>query len=201
LDALAKLAFGWRWEDKGTALLWKYAQSAPAPRAVLDTLWDVAMRRGDSATMLEVAKLRAKADRATIQARNNVVLLQLLTRSKESGIHEAADALLAHAPDNSDVVATHAWSLHQRRLTVEAIDALKKLPAEELLRPDVARYFGAILADAGRHEEAREFLATGSEGFLLAEEEALLARAKAAATAAETPDPKSAHTSSPTLSR
>ena len=58
---------------------------------------------------------------------------------------------------------------------------METLTPEQLQSPNIAAYYGMILAAAGQKEKAREYLERGKQAFLLPEEKALIAKAEAAA--------------------
>ena len=182
LDALSRLAFDWRWEKRGLDVLWKMASSGPAPRRVLDTLWAKAVAEGNADQLCAVSKLRMNADPQNVEARSNVVRYSLLTRSKETGIHDLADALYREKPGNPEIVATYALSLYQRRRIREALAATSALPPEHLRRPEVARYHAILLTAVGRGSEAAEYFDLGEKGVILPAEQAILGRSRATAS-------------------
>lgn len=188
MDALARQAFDWKWEERGTELLWKMTASGSAPRRVLDALWDEAIRKGDTEQMRTISKMQMKADPRSVTTRNNFAFLSLLKRSTEGGLHEMVEALYQDAPDVPGVVATYAFSLYQRERLADALVAMRKLTPEQLRDPTVARYHAILLAAAGRGAEATEYLALGEKGFLLPEEKTLLDKARAATSGGSAAD-------------
>lgn len=190
IEALSNLAFRWRWEQRGTELLWKMAASGSAPRRVTDTLWADAVRRTDTDQLRTLSKLRMNADPRSVEARNNFAFLSLITRSAESSVHELVETLVKETPDNAEVVSTYAFSLYQRGRIDDALSAMKNLNPEQLRMPSVARYHAIFLTAAGRGAEAREFVALGEQGFVLPEEKTLLNQAKATAAREPSATPK-----------
>ena len=180
MEVLARQAFEWKWEERGTELLWKMTASGPAPRRVVEALWEEAIRKGDTEQMRTISKMQMKADPRSVTTRNNFAFLSLLKRSTDGGLHEMVDALYKDAPDVPGVVATYAFSMYLREKLADALAAMRKLAPEQLRDPTVARYHAILLAAAGRGAEAAEFLALGEKGFLLPEEKALLDKARAA---------------------
>jgi Flp pilus assembly protein TadD/DNA-directed RNA polymerase subunit RPC12/RpoP len=182
LEALAKLASEWRWDDRAEEALWKLTEAGIAPRWVLDALWAAAARRSDTERLRVVSKLRMDANPQSIEARNNFACLSLLSRTNESGIHDLADALYEEAPDDPHVVSTYALSLYHRGKIEAALHAMRALTPEQLHQPGTARYFGIILAAANRGTEAVGYLTLGEKGVVLPEEKTLLAQARVAAS-------------------
>jgi hypothetical protein len=180
LEALAKTALTWRWESRGEDALWKLAAMGSTPSWALEALWNAALRRGDTAHLREVSKLRMSADPGNVAARNNFIFLSLLTHSKKEGLHQLAEALWKEMPTQPDVVATFAFSLHQQGKYKEALAAMRTLKPEELRQPGVARYYGIFLAEARKGAEAGEYLALGDKDVVLPEEKTLLAHAQEA---------------------
>lgn len=179
IQELAKLAFSWRWDQRGAEALWKVTASGTAPRWVLDALWTEALGRGDTEKLRQVSKLRMSASPRDIEARNNYVCLSLLRPVREDRVYQIAESLYEEAPGDPQVISTYAFSLFERGRAEGAVSAMKTLKPEQLREPGVARYHGILLAGSGRYAEAVEYLEIGEQGVMLPEERVLLDTAKA----------------------
>jgi Flp pilus assembly protein TadD len=179
LERVAKLALDWRWEQRGQDALWRLANDERCPRWAIQTLWGASLKKGDSAQLCRLSRLMVRADPASVAARNNAVVLSLLTRSVETSTHEMAEALYREHPGDPVIVATYGLSLYERGRAAEALALMGALKPEQLRHPVVALYYGIFLTDAGQAEKAGEYLDIGAGGALLPEERSLLARAKA----------------------
>jgi len=178
-ERLAKTVLGWGWQDRAEEVLWKLADRAGCPRWVLNELWTMSLKRGDSARLYRVSRLLAIADPKTITHRNNFTFLGLLIRSGDNAAHEkTARALYDEAPGNPIVVSTYALSLFQRGRVNDAIALMAQLGPGDTRKPVVALYYGIFLTAAAQAEKATPYLEIGAGGPLLPEEKALLAHAK-----------------------
>ena len=83
-------------------------------------------------------------------------------------------------PKNADYASTYAFALYRRGEMRKAVQAFADLPETELHRPQIAAYYGIMLAAAGNFARAREFLDLGAKANLLPEERALLDKAQLA---------------------
>ena len=154
LDQLARMAQAWGWEGRWEEVLWELSNSSQCPRWVLDALWGIVFKAGETAKMQKVASLIAKADPGGVTSRNNYVFLSLLLRTEEGDPHRAAKAIFEENPANPDVATTYALSLHQQGKTGEAIAVMSALKPEDLHSPRAAFYHGVFLITAGRADDA-----------------------------------------------
>jgi hypothetical protein len=83
-------------------------------------------------------------------------------------------------PKNADYASTYAFALYRRGEMRKAVQAFADFPETELRRPQIAAYYGIMLAAAGSFARAREFLDLGAKANLLPEERALLDKAQLA---------------------
>ena len=73
----------------------------------------------------------------------------------------------------------YAYSLNSQGKTDEALTLMQSLPDKFRDDPASAIYFGVILADAGKEEEAAKYLELAQAGSFLPEERILLEKTKA----------------------
>jgi predicted Zn-dependent protease len=180
-ELLAKTAIEWRWKERAEELLWKIAAFPNPPKWVLDSLWTIAMQRGDTGHLQMVAGMMARMNFQDLAIRNNYIFLSLLTRTEEGNPHRAAEALHKEYPDNAYVTSTYGLSLYQQGKPEEAVAIMGALKPEDLRQPQLALYHGIFLTAAGQRETAEEFLQLAADWPMLPEEKALLHRVKTAA--------------------
>jgi predicted Zn-dependent protease len=81
-------------------------------------------------------------------------------------------------PKNPAYVSTYAFALHTQGDTKKALGVLETLSAEQLHQPDVATYYGIMLAATGDQARAAEFLDLGEKASLLPQEKTLIEKAR-----------------------
>ena len=180
LEILARAATGWRWRERTEEAQWKMSGYSGCPRSALDSLWAIALRRGDTANLQTLSGIMTKANPGDFLLQNNYIFLSLLTRSQEGNPQKATAALYKQHADHPSVAATYALSLYQQGMAKEAVAVMSALKPEELRAPQVALYYGIVLTGAGHAGKALEFLELGANYPMLPEEKSLLARVKAA---------------------
>ena len=178
LDALAKTALGWGWQEQAEAVLWELSSFDNCPRWALDTLWAAASKRRDSAQLYRVGRLLAEMDPKSIVARNNVISLALLTRAGEVSTHELAETLYKEAPADPEVATTYGLSLYLRGRIEDAVAVMRTLTLGQLSQPRPAFYHGVFLTADKQEGEAGPYVEIGMKRAQLPEEKELFAMAK-----------------------
>jgi len=151
-----------------------------SPRWVVDSLWQSAFKRGDTAQIQKLSGTLAKMDPKGIASRNNYAFLSLLTRNAEGNPQHIAETLHREHPGNALVTSTYAFSLYQQGKAEEAVALMSALKPEDLRQPQVALYYAIFLFANGQAEKADGYLKLSAKWPMLPEEKALLDRAKAA---------------------
>ncbi|MEO6742712.1 MAG: hypothetical protein ABIP20_20930 [Chthoniobacteraceae bacterium] len=193
-EHLAKFALQAKWTKRADEIMWDLAGLPQCPRWVLDSLWQDAYQRGATEKLHRLSREFAKADPKGIASRNNYAFLSLLTRSGDGNPNEIATSLHREHPENGMIASTYALSLHQKGRSGEAAAIMAALSAEELRQPQVALYQAIFLLASGQPEKAKDYLKLSADWPMLAEEAALLGKAKAdsikfAESAVRTTDP------------
>lgn len=178
LNALTRFAAGWGWQKESEQLLWDLAGRPSPPRAVLETLYRHYQAHRDLKGLRRVTQRIVQVDPQDLAALNNLALFSLLANAELDDAFKGARELHARFPDNPAFASTHAFALHRRGHTAEGIKVLEALPPAALRAPDVAVYYGILLAAKGDKPRAREFLDLGAPAQLLPAEEALVAEAR-----------------------
>jgi len=188
LEALAKAALSWAWEQRAEEALWELAKDERCPRWALESLWSAALKKGDADQLHRVTKLILRADPKSVPARNNFAFLALLIRSEEGAPHQLAETLYKENPGNSAVVTTYALSLYLQGRAKAAVGVMVTLKPEQLREPAVAMYYGTFLLSIRQIEKGEEFLSLAEKWPALPEERALVAAAKLRTLAAPQPE-------------
>lgn len=177
---LAEIARKWGWEKNALDLLWLASEDPRKADQTLNTLYNIYAAKGDTQelyrVLLHLEELRPN-DPAIL---NNIAQLSLLLNLNAERGHELARKVYEQNPKKADYVSTYAFSLYRRGEMRKAVQAFADLPEAELRRPQIAAYYGMMLAAAGNFARAREFLDLGAKANLLPEERALLDKAQLA---------------------
>ena len=92
--------------------------------------------------------------------------------------YRAAREVYEQAPKNPDYAATYAFSLYLQGDVKKALQALAGFSEAELERPQIAAYYGVLLANIGDFSRAAKFLDLGEKANLLPEEKKLVEKAQ-----------------------
>jgi predicted Zn-dependent protease len=179
LNVLVELARVWGWTREVEDVLWYAADKfdqQPWPLETLDQLYTI---RRDTAGLRRVYAARLIRNPQDRLARNNYAMVSLLANNDLARAHNAAAELHLADPQNPVFVSTYAFSLHLLGRTKDAIEVLRGLGLDKLDDPSLALYYGLFLAMDGQTETARGYLKRAETAFMLPEESALLAQAKA----------------------
>jgi Flp pilus assembly protein TadD len=91
---------------------------------------------------------------------------------------ELAREVYAKDPKNPAYVSTYAFSLYTNGDVQKARAAMETLSDAQRHQPEIAAYYGLILAASGDQARATEFLDLGERANLLPEEKELVAKAR-----------------------
>jgi Flp pilus assembly protein TadD len=109
---------------------------------------------------------------------NNFAQLSLLLNLNVDRGQKAAREVYEKNPKNPAYVATYAFALHSAGDSKKARRVLETLSPEELSKPEIAAYYGVILAATGDQTRAAAFLDLGEKANLLPQEKALIEKAR-----------------------
>jgi thioredoxin-like negative regulator of GroEL len=174
---LAEMARKWGWEKEALDLLWLAADDPQKADQTLSALYNIYAAKGDTQelyrVLLHLEELRPN-DPAIL---NNIAQLSLLLNLNAERGHQLARQVHEQDPKNADYASTYAFSLYRRGDIRKAVQAFADIPETELHRPQIAAYYGMMLAAAGNFGRAREFLDLGAKANLLPEERVLVDKA------------------------
>jgi hypothetical protein len=145
---------------------------------VLDALWGITLKGGNSEELQKLSRLIVKARPKNPAARDNFLWLSLLRHSDEGSIHSLVARLREEYPDDVKIARTYALSRFMQGKVFEAVSALEKFPPDALRAPGVALYYGVFLQSSGNSDKAAEYLALAENGPLLRDEQELLTKVK-----------------------
>ncbi len=178
LAALARLAQSWRWDARMELALRKLSADERTPLWVLDALWAIARKSGESGELHRLSQLIVKARPRNPIARNNFIRLSLLRHADEGETHQLASDFFKEAPDDISRAVTYALSLFCQGRVFDAKETLRKFPEPELRQVEPALYYGIFLQASGESEKAAGFLKLAQGRTLLRDEEELISRVK-----------------------
>jgi Flp pilus assembly protein TadD len=84
------------------------------------------------------------------------------------------DKVYEQEPKNPEYAATYVFSLYLQGDVKKALQALAGFSEGELERPQIAAYYGVLLANSGDFSRAAKFLDLGEKADLLPEEKKLV---------------------------
>jgi len=178
LAALASMAQAWGWEREREELLWVLVQRFPGERWVMQSLNQMYLAKGNSRGLHKLSSTLATFDANDLAAKNNLAALSLLLNLQTARAHELAREVYSRAPTNAVFASTYAYSLHVQGKTKEGLKALEALPASQLETPNIAAYYGVLLAADGETAKAKKYLDLAAMEKLLPEEKAMVEAAR-----------------------
>lgn len=174
---LAGLAAEWNWTAEKEELLWTLIQRYPGERWALTALERYYRDTENTRGLLRVYSTAVKNDPSDVVAANNFATAAFLLNTQTAQGHELARKVNERHPEIAEFATTYAYSLHLQGRPAEALAIMNRLPAETLARPDIALFYGVILAASDR-QKAEDYLRRAESGRLLPEERELIARVR-----------------------
>lgn len=175
---LAETAEKWGWRNEAIDLLWLAAKDPAKGDEALATLYRYFAGKGETQNLYRVLLHRSELHPDDRNIQNNVAQLSLLLNLNVDRGQKIARELCEKEPANPAYVSTYAFALYSSGDFKKALKVLDALTDEQLHQPDIAAYYGIILAAAGDRTRAGEFLALGEKAKLLPEEKALVEKAR-----------------------
>jgi predicted Zn-dependent protease len=113
-----------------------------------------------------------------LNIQNNFAQISLLLNLNTDRGRKTAREVYDKDPKNPGYVSTYAFALYTAGDTKKALAILQTLSPEQLRTPEIAAYYGVILAAAGDQTRAAEYLDLGDKAKLLPQEKALVEKAR-----------------------
>ncbi len=179
LNLLQTIAFQWNWPAKATAVLWMLAVNPDTQRDALQALYNYYAAQRDTTGLYRTLSRLVVAIPDDPAVRNNFAQISLLLKAETSHARGIAQDLYQAHPHDAAYASTYAFALFQSGDVKGALKIMSQCTPEQLHDPSVAAYFGILLAAAGQHEAAAEYLDVATRAKLLPEEEELVVQAKA----------------------
>lgn len=177
---LAETVEKWNWQAEAIDLLWAGAKDEVKGDDALRTLYERFAKTDDTANLYRVLLRQLERHPDDSNVKNNVAQLSLLLKLNSARGRELAREVYEKDPRNPAYVSTYAFSLFDNGDAKRALQTMETLPETERRKPEIAAYYGMILAAAGDGARAAEFLDLGERAKLLPEEKTLMERARRA---------------------
>jgi cytochrome c-type biogenesis protein CcmH/NrfG len=175
---LAETVEKWGWRNEAIDLLWLAAKDPLKGDGALVTLYRYFAQKGETQNLYRVMLHRSELHPDDRNIQNNIAQLSLLLNLNMDRGQKIARELFEKEPANAAYVSTYAFALYSQGDFKGAVKVLGALTDAQLHQPDIAAYYGIILAAAGDQVRAGEFLDLGEKATLLPEEKALLEKAR-----------------------
>ena len=175
---LAELARKWGWQNEALDLWWLAAKDPTNTEKTLRMLYDFYAARHDTRELYRVLAHLEKARPADRAVRNNLAQISLLLNLNAEGAHRLAREVYEQEPKNADYAATYAFSIYLEGDVKKALQIFAGFSETELGRPQIAAYYGIMLASNGDFSRAAKFLDLGEKANLLPEEKKLVEKAQ-----------------------
>jgi Flp pilus assembly protein TadD len=175
---LAELARKWGWQNEALDLWWLAAKDPANAEKTLRMLYEFYAGRRDTQELYRVLVHLEKVRPGDAAVRNNLAQISLLLSLNVDRADRLAREVYEQEPKNVDYASTYAFSLYLQGDVKKAVQVLTGFSEAELERPQIAAYYGVMLANSGDFSRAVKFLDLGKKAFLLPEEEKLVEKAQ-----------------------
>jgi cytochrome c-type biogenesis protein CcmH/NrfG len=175
---LAETVKNWGWKAEAIELFWVIAKDPVKGDDALRALYAYFAKNSDTENLYRVLLHQVELHPNDLNVQNNFAQLSLLLNLNALRAQKTAREVYEKDPKNPAYVSTYAFALHTQGDTKKALGVIETLSAEQLHQPDVAAYYGIMLAAAGDQARAAEFLDLGEKASLLPQEKALVEKAR-----------------------
>jgi predicted Zn-dependent protease len=189
---LLKLISDWNWEPETMDLLRTLVKDPQQAGWASIELFHHLSRTKDTYGLWEVTARLLELNPANDAAANNYALYSLLLGKDPTNAAGIAQKLFEKHPHEGKFASTYAFALHLLGQNAAGLRVMNSLSPELLQEPDIAAYYGILLADTPDTAQAAFYLSRGATADLLPQEKTLVKRAQAKLEApAVTPQPAS----------
>ena len=168
----------WGWRTEAVDLLWTVSKDPVRGDDALRALYDYFARTDDTENLYRVMLHQVELHPDNPNVQNNFAQLALLLNLNIDRGQKAAKEIYEKNPKNPAYVSTYAFGLHVAGDSKKALAVLETLTPEQLRKPEIAAYYGIILAAVGDQTRAAEYLDLGQKAKLLPQEKALVEKAR-----------------------
>jgi tetratricopeptide (TPR) repeat protein len=175
---LAETVEKWGWRVEAIELLWLAAKDPVKGDEALRVLYGYFVKNGDTENLYRVLLHQSELHPDDLNVQNNFAQLSLLLNLNPDRGQKVAREVYQKEPKNPAYASTYAFALHVQGDTKKALKVMETLTPEELHKPEIAAYYGIMLAASGDPAQAAEFLDLGEKATLLPQEKALIEKAR-----------------------
>lgn len=176
---LAETVEKWGWRSEAIELLWLIAKDPVKGDEALRTLYQYFAKKDDTQNLYRVLLHSTELHPEDRNAQNNFAQISLLLNLNAARGQKMAREVYEKEPKNAAYASTYAFSLYTQGENKKALKVFETLTEEQLRQPEIAAYYGIVLAAAGDLARAPEFLDLGEKATkLLPEEKALIEKAR-----------------------
>jgi cytochrome c-type biogenesis protein CcmH/NrfG len=168
----------WGWRSEAIDLLWLAAKDPLKGDEALVALYRYFAKNADTQNLYRVLLHRLELHPDDRNVQNNFAQLSLLLGLNTERGQKIAREIYEKEPANPAYASTYAFALHTQGETKKALKVLEGLTDEQRHQPEIAAYYGIVLAAAGDQARAGEFLDLGEKATLLPQEKALVEKAR-----------------------
>ena len=193
---LARLASKWNLQKESEQLWLQVAKNPPMRRQALDALARLYRANNETGKLYDVLQRlhESSPNEPPITADLARLGLNIDQNTKQS--QELAKEAYDRAPNDVNCAVTYAFSLYRLGRAAEALEIIRKLPADQLHDPHAAVYVAVLLLDSNQAETAKEYIDAAEDGEIYIEERKLLEDARNKLAAA-TPSPSTSASPAP----
>lgn len=175
---LAETVEKWGWRAEAIDLLWIVAKDPLKGGDALRALYAYFAKNRDTENVYRVILHQLELRPNDRDVQNNFAQLSLLLKLNTERAQKLGREVYESDPKNPAYASTYAFALHSAGDTKKGLKILETLTAEQLHTPEIAAYYGLLLAAAGDQARAVEFLDLGEKATLLPQEKALMEKAR-----------------------
>jgi hypothetical protein len=176
---LAETVEKWGWRAEAIELLWLVTKDPVRGEDALRALYRYFVKTNDAENLYRVLLHQSELHPDDRDVQNNFAQLSLLLNLNPERGQKTAREVYEKDPKNPAYVSTYAFALHIQGDTKKALKVLETLTPDQLHKPEIAAYYGILLAATG-DPRAGEFLDLGEKATLLSQEKALIEKARRA---------------------
>ena len=193
---LARLASKWNLQKESEQLWLQVAKNPPMRRQALDALARLYRANNETGKLYDILQRlhESSPNEPPITADLARLGLNIDQNTKQS--QELAKEAYDRAPNDVNCAVTYAFSLYRLGRAAEALEIIRKLPADQLHDPHAAVYVAVLLLDSNQAETAKEYIDAAEDGEIYIEERKLLEDARTKLAAA-TPSPSASASPAP----
>ena len=193
---LARLASKWNLQKESEQLWLQVAKNPRMRRQALDALARLYRANNETGKLYDILQRlhESSPNEPPITADLARLGLNIDQNTKQS--QELAKEAYDRAPNDVNCAVTYAFSLYRLGRAAEALEIIRKLPADQLHDPHAAVYVAVLLLDSNQAETAKEYIDAAEDGEIYIEERKLLEDARNKLAAA-TPSPSTSASPAP----